>query len=49
MACVVLYNMISKDERDECDDQLEAIQLNVGVQFCWRSYFVMFWQGIKNI
>jgi len=46
MACVVLYNMILEDK---CDDQLEAIKPNVGVQFCWRIYFLMFWQGIKTI
>jgi hypothetical protein len=31
MACVVLYNMILEDERD---DQLEAIKPNFDVQFC---------------
>jgi hypothetical protein len=46
MACVVLYNMILEDERD---DQLEVIKPNVGVPFCRRLYFVMFWQGIKTI
>jgi hypothetical protein len=46
MACVVLYNMILEDKHD---DQLEVIKPNVGVQFCSRLYFVMFWQDIKTI
>ncbi len=44
-ACVVLHNMIL----DECDDNVKAIELNVGIQFQWGLSFAMFMQGTKTI
>lgn len=45
-ACVILYNMILEDE---CDDNVKAIELSVGIQFQWRLSFAMFMQETKAI
>jgi hypothetical protein len=34
---------------DECDDNVKAIELSVGIQIQWRLSFVMFMQGTKAI
>jgi len=46
MACMVLHNMIIKNEHD---DQVEGIELVIDIQFNWRLYFEMFRQGTKEI
>jgi hypothetical protein len=34
---------------DECDDNVKAIELSVGIQFQWGLSFAMFMQGTKTI
>jgi len=34
---------------DECDDNVKAIELSVGIQFQWGLSFAMFMQGIEAI
>ncbi len=46
MACMVLHNMIIKNEYD---DQVEGVELVINIQFNWRLSFEMFRQGTKQI
>jgi len=46
MACMVLHNMIIKNEHE---DQVEGVELIINIQFNWRLSFEMFRQGTKEI
>ncbi len=46
MACMVLHNMIIKNEHD---DQVDGIELVIDIQFNWKLSFEMFRQGTKEI
>ncbi len=46
MACMVLHNMIIKNEHD---DQVEGVELVIDIRFNWRLSFEMFRQGTKEI